>query len=107
MAYEEMKCRKCGKPIQFAEGAPWIRCVYCGAEYTRTAKKEKAGEVQPIGNGGNPLFEYIVSSCAYKQFTSKHMNKQQIYIHRCSIIFQFKTTFFTFNNIIFNRLTHD
>ena len=57
MAYEEMKCRKCGKPIQFAEGAPWIRCVYCGAEYTRTAKKEKAGEVQPIGNGGNPLFE--------------------------------------------------
>ena len=52
-----MKCRKCGKPIQFAEGAPWIRCVYCGAEYTRTAKKEKAGEVQPIGNGGNPLFE--------------------------------------------------
>ena len=55
MAYEEMKCRKCGKPIQFAEGAPWIRCVYCGAEYTRTAKKEKAGEVQPIGNGGNPL----------------------------------------------------
>ena len=50
MAYEEMKCRKCGKPIQFAEGAPWIRCVYCGAEYTRTAKKEKAGEVQPIGN---------------------------------------------------------
>lgn len=57
MAYEEMKCRKCGKPIQFAEGAPWIRCVYCGAEYTRTAKKEKAGEVQLIGNGGNPLFE--------------------------------------------------
>ena len=52
-----MKCRKCGKPIQFAEGAPWIRCVYCGAEYTRTAKKEKAGEVQLIGNGGNPLFE--------------------------------------------------
>ena len=42
MAYEEMKCRKCGKPIQFAEGAPWIRCVYCGAEYTRTAKKEKS-----------------------------------------------------------------
>lgn len=41
MAYEEMKCRKCGKPIQFAEGAPWIRCVYCGAEYTRTAKKKK------------------------------------------------------------------
>ena len=34
MAYEEMKCRKCGKPIQYAEGAPWIRCVYCGAEYT-------------------------------------------------------------------------
>lgn len=57
MAYEEMKCRKCGKPIQFAEGAPWIRCVYCGAEYTRTVKKEKAGEVQLIGNGGNPLFE--------------------------------------------------
>ena len=67
MAYEEMKCRKCGKPIQFADGAPWIRCVYCGAEYTRTAKKEKAGEVQPIGNGGNPLFEaFLPASWTYR-----------------------------------------
>ena len=70
MAYEEMKCRKCGKPIQFAEGAPWIRCVYCGAEYTRTAKKEKAGEVQPIGNGGNPLFEaFLPASWTYRAAT--------------------------------------
>ena len=46
MAYEEMKCRKCGKSIQFAEGAPWIRCVYCGAEYTRNAKKEKAEKTE-------------------------------------------------------------
>ncbi len=62
MAYEEMKCRKCGKPIQFAEGAPWIRCVYCGAEYTRTKQKEKAGEVQRIGEGGNVLFEAFIPS---------------------------------------------
>lgn len=62
MAYEEMKCRKCGKPIQFAEGALWIRCIYCGAEYTRTKKTEKAGEIQRIGEGGNVLFEAFIPS---------------------------------------------
>lgn len=62
MAYEEMKCRKCGKPIQFAEGAPWIRCIYCGAEYTRARKTEKAGEIQRIGEGGNTLFEAFIPS---------------------------------------------
>ena len=62
VVYEEIKCRKCGKPIRFAEEALWIRCVYCGAEYTRAKQKEKSGKIQRIGEGGNILFEAFIPS---------------------------------------------